>query len=99
MNFGSTICVLPQLKSRNLMNTVMGLKMSSEDILSLENRTEGWAAGLKFAAISMRGKSDPAEFIRTFTGSNRYIMDYLIDEVLSRTIGNDQKFPAKHFNT
>ena len=67
-----------------LMNTVMGLKMSSEDILSLENRTEGWAAGLKLAAISMRGKSDPAEFIRTFTGSNRYIMDYLIDEVLSQ---------------
>jgi LuxR family transcriptional regulator, maltose regulon positive regulatory protein len=63
---------------------VMGLHLSDADIADLENRTEGWIAGLQLAAVSMRGLSDTAGFIRAFTGSNRYVLDYLIEEVLQQ---------------
>lgn len=65
------------------LNTVMGIPLSREDITALEKRTEGWIAGLQLAALSMRGQSDVQSFIRAFTGDNRYIVDYLVDEVLA----------------
>ena len=61
---------------------ILGLNLSASDIASLENRTEGWIAGLQLAALSMQGRSDISEFIRTFTGDHRYIVDYLVEEVL-----------------
>ena len=62
----------------------MGLNLSVEDIAALETRTEGWIAGLQLAALSMQGRSDPARFIQAFTGSHRFVLDYLVEEVLQR---------------
>jgi LuxR family maltose regulon positive regulatory protein len=62
----------------------MGLDLSAEDIAALEDRTEGWIAGLQLAALSMRGREDVAGFIRAFAGDNRYVVDYLVEEVLQR---------------
>src|SRR3712207_7546007 len=53
-------------------------------ISALEDRTEGWIAGLQLAALSMRGREDVSGFIRAFAGDNRYIVDYLVEEVLQR---------------
>jgi LuxR family maltose regulon positive regulatory protein len=66
------------------LNQVMGLGLSSEDIAALETRTEGWIAGLQLAALSMRERSDITGFIQAFTGSNRFVIDYLAEEVLKR---------------
>src|ERR671917_1653363 len=63
---------------------VMGLSLSAEDIAALEARTEGWIAGLQLAALSMGGREDVAGFIRAFAGDNRYVVDYLVEEVLQR---------------
>lgn len=65
-------------------NTMMGLNLSAKDIDLLENRTEGWIAGLKLTAISLRGNRDVEGFIRSFRGSHRFIADYLAEEVLSK---------------
>jgi LuxR family maltose regulon positive regulatory protein len=62
----------------------MGLNLSPGDIAALEDRTEGWIAGLQLAALSMREREDIPEFIRAFTGNHRYILDYLVEEVLTR---------------
>ena len=51
---------------------------------ALEARTEGWIAGLQLAALSMQGRDDVAGFITAFTGDDRYIVDYLVEEVLQR---------------
>ena len=62
----------------------MGFDLSSDDIAALEARTEGWVASLKLAAISMGGREDLPKFITEFSGSNRYVIDYLVDEVMVR---------------
>ena len=66
------------------LNQVMGLDLSAEDVTSLETRTEGWIAGLQLAALSLQGREDASGFIRAFAGDNRYIVDYLVEEVLQR---------------
>ncbi|RZT07798.1 LuxR family maltose regulon positive regulatory protein [Kribbella sp. VKM Ac-2569] len=66
------------------LNDVMGLRLAADDVLALEGRTEGWVAGLQLAALSLRGVSDVAGFIDAFTGSHRFVIDYLADEVLAR---------------
>src|SRR5712691_11293513 len=66
------------------LNQVMGLNLSAEDIATLEDRTEGWIAGLQLAALSMQGHQDVPGFIRAFAGDHRYIVDYLVEEVLQR---------------
>ncbi|MEI6778121.1 MAG: LuxR C-terminal-related transcriptional regulator [Chloroflexales bacterium] len=66
------------------LHEVMGLTLSAADIATLEARTEGWIAGLQLAALSMQGHRDVPGFIRAFAGDHRYIVDYLIDEVLQR---------------
>lgn len=66
------------------LNGVMGLRLSPEDILAMEARTEGWIAGLQLAALSMQGCKDVSGFIAAFRGSHHYIVDYLADEVLKR---------------
>jgi LuxR family maltose regulon positive regulatory protein len=65
-------------------NQTMGFDLSEDDIAALENRTEGWIAGLQMAALSMQRQSDIAGFIRAFSGSHRFVLDYLIEEVLRR---------------
>ncbi|HET7271561.1 MAG TPA: hypothetical protein VFI90_10810, partial [Rubrobacter sp.] len=66
------------------LTDVMGLELSTRDVEALERHTEGWIAGLQLAALSMRGREDSSAFIEAFTGSNRYVLDYLVDEVLAR---------------
>src|SRR3954468_2327323 len=66
------------------LEQVMGLSLSAAQIAALEVRTEGWIAGLQLAALSMQGHQDVAAFIRAFAGDNRYIVDYLVEEVLRR---------------
>ncbi len=66
------------------LNEVMGLDLSADDVAALETRTEGWIAGLQLASLSMRGREDVPGFIRAFAGDDRYIVDYLVEEVLQR---------------
>src|SRR5437588_9165713 len=66
------------------LTQVMGLNLSAADIAALEDRTEGWIAGLQLAALSMQGHQDVAGFIQAFAGDDRYIVDYLVEEVLER---------------
>jgi len=66
------------------LNDAMGLMLSAAEITALETRTEGWIAGLHLAALSLQGSDDAAEFIRTFSGSHRHVLSYLVEEVLNR---------------
>ena len=66
----------------HLLNDVLGLDLAHADIELLHRRTEGWAAGLYLAALSLAGRADTSAFIRTFAGDNRHIVDYLMAEVL-----------------
>ena len=66
------------------LNSAMGLQLSAEAIAALEDRTEGWIAGLQLAALSLQGHQDVPGFIRAFAGDHRYIVDYLVAEVLQR---------------
>jgi LuxR family maltose regulon positive regulatory protein len=71
-------------EAAEFLNQVMGLNLSEGEIVALEARTEGWIAGLQLAALSMQGREDIASFIRAFTGSHRFVLDYLVEEVLQR---------------
>jgi LuxR family maltose regulon positive regulatory protein len=71
-------------EAATFLNHVMGLHLSAEDIAELEERTEGWIAGLQMAALAMRDHADVPGFIAAFTGSNRHVVDYLAEEVLGR---------------
>ncbi len=62
----------------------MGLGLTAKHIIALEERTEGWIAALQLAALSMRGRDDIASFIAGFTGNDRYVFDFLVEEVLGR---------------
>ncbi|HUS14000.1 MAG TPA: helix-turn-helix transcriptional regulator, partial [Chloroflexia bacterium] len=64
------------------LNHTMGLRLTATDLAALEARTEGWIAGLQLAALALQNHPDRAGFIHTFTGTNRYIVDYLAAEVL-----------------
>jgi LuxR family maltose regulon positive regulatory protein len=76
----------------DFLNQVMGLSLSTADIARLSRRTEGWIAGLQLAAISMQGQEDTAGFIRSFTGSHHFVLDYLLEEVLGRQSERVQTF-------
>lgn len=65
-------------------NGVMGLGLSADEVATLEGRTEGWVAALHLAGLSMQGRGDVVEFIAGFAGDDRYIVDYLVEEVLDR---------------
>jgi LuxR family transcriptional regulator, maltose regulon positive regulatory protein len=74
------------------LNQAMGLHLSASDIAALEARTEGWIAGLQLAALSLQGRVDSAAFVEAFTGSHRFVLDYLMEEVLQR-----QPEPVRRF--
>jgi LuxR family maltose regulon positive regulatory protein len=74
------------------LKDVMELPLSAEDVAALERRTEGWAVGLQLAALSLQGSEDISGFINAFTGSHRYILDYLTEEVLNRQPEDTQAF-------
>ncbi len=71
-------------EAAGFLNQVMGLGLSIQDVATLEDRTEGWIAGLQLAALSMQGHQDITGFIQAFAGDHRYILDYLVEEVLQR---------------
>jgi LuxR family maltose regulon positive regulatory protein len=70
-------------EAEQFLNQVMGYSLSREDIQMLERKTEGWIAGLQFAALSLKDQADIHTFISTFEGSHKYIIDYLGEEVVN----------------
>ena len=79
-------------EAAEFLNRVMGLNLAAADIAALETRTEGWIAGLQLAAISMQGHQDTTSFIKSFTGSHHFVLDYLIEEVLQQQSESVQTF-------
>jgi LuxR family maltose regulon positive regulatory protein len=79
----------------SFLNDVMGFDLSTEDIKLLESRTEGWIAGLQMAALSMQGRKDLSSFIKALSGSHRFIMDYLVEEVIDKQSREIQEFLLK----
>ena len=74
------------------LNEMMGLQLTARDVAALEGRTEGWIAALQLAALSMQGRDDVAGFIAGFAGDDRYVVDYLAEEVLQRQPERVQAF-------
>ena len=74
------------------LNETMGLRLTARDVAALEGRTEGWIAALQLAALSMQGRDDVAGFIAGFAGDDRYVVDYLAEEVLQRQPDRVQAF-------
>jgi ATP/maltotriose-dependent transcriptional regulator MalT len=79
-------------ESAAFLREIWGLDLPPETVLALESRTEGWAVGLQLAALSLRNRPDPDAFVRAFTGTNIYILDYLSEEVLERQPGRIRTF-------
>jgi LuxR family maltose regulon positive regulatory protein len=79
-------------ETADFLNRTMGIKLSREDVDALQRRTEGWVAGLQLAALSMQGQADLHNFVKFFAGSNRYILDYLFEEVFTRQTADVQEF-------
>jgi LuxR family maltose regulon positive regulatory protein len=74
------------------LNGIMGLQLTARDVAALEARTEGWIAALQLAALSMQGREDVGGFIAGFAGDDRYVVDYLAEEVLQRQPDGVQAF-------
>lgn len=81
-----------ELEAAQFLNDVMGLHLDVESVVALAERTEGWIAGLQMAALSMRDREDVLGFIEGFSGTNRYILDYLLEEVLASQSPEMQHF-------
>lgn len=69
-------------EARSFLTDVMGLDLGAAEVSALETRTEGWAVGLQLAGLSLRGIDDVSGFVDAFTGSHRFVLDYLVEEVL-----------------
>ena len=74
------------------LNDVNALGLGLADVATLERRTEGWAAALQLVALSLRGRDDAAAFIAGFAGDDRFVVDYLADEVLDRQPPDVRRF-------
>ena len=81
-----------EIETQMLLNEMMGLELTDEDVKVLEKRTEGWGVGLLLAAQSMQGRRDKHAFIAAFSGSQHYILEYLVEEVLKRQSEEARKF-------
>jgi LuxR family maltose regulon positive regulatory protein len=79
-------------EAAQFLNDVMGLRLDAGSIAVLAERTEGWIAGLQMAALGMRDREDLLGFIAGFSGTNRYILDYLLEEVLASQPPEIQRF-------
>ena len=82
----------PSTRPDVFLNRVMGLELSSDHVSTLDARTEGWAAGLQLAALSLRGHDDVSSFVEAFAGSHRFVLDYLVEEVLRRQPEHVRRF-------
>jgi len=74
------------------LNGSMGLKLDTTEVAELERRTEGWVVGLQMAAVSLAGRDNAHDFITRFSGSHRFVLDYLTDEVLDRQSPDVRRF-------
>lgn len=74
------------------LNERMDLQLTMDDVRALETRTEGWIAGLQLVALSLQGRPDKADFLQTFSGSHRYVFNYLVEEVLNQQAATVQTF-------
>ncbi|MBW2623221.1 MAG: hypothetical protein JRD68_09975, partial [Deltaproteobacteria bacterium] len=92
MEFGAGDLRFSEEEAGHFLNELMGLNLSADDVAALENRTEGWIAGLQLAALSMQGQQNPSAYIESFAGDDRNIMDYLIEEVLEKQPSDIQSF-------
>lgn len=79
-------------EATQFLNNIMGLRLDAKSVALLEGRTEGWAAGLQMAALSMQNRKDIDGFIKSFSGTNRFILDYLLEEVLANQPPKIQRF-------
>ncbi|MBV9229012.1 MAG: helix-turn-helix domain-containing protein [Chloroflexi bacterium] len=79
-------------EARTFLETVMGLHLLPEAIATLQSRTEGWIVGLQLAALSLQGRADVAHFLAAFSGTHRFVLDYLSEEVLLRQPASVQSF-------
>ena len=77
---------------RRYLEGLLHDQFSNRDIATLDSRIEGWIAGLQMVALSIQGRQDPREFIKTFSGSHRFIMDYLTEEIFNQQPFELQKF-------
>ncbi|MGH8860941.1 MAG: helix-turn-helix transcriptional regulator, partial [Jatrophihabitantaceae bacterium] len=82
-------------ESAAYLNGAMGLALSERDVVALDGRTEGWIAALQLAALSMQDREDAGAFIAGFAGDDRYIVDYLVEEVLARQPADIRDFLLK----
>ena len=78
-----------------LVRSVSGAELTDADLADLVERTEGWPAGLYLAALSLRGHPAPGDFVRQFTGNNRFVVDFLAEEVLTRQPAEIRRFLAR----
>ncbi len=79
-------------ESKAYLTQKMGLGLTDQDVTALDGRTEGWIAALQLTALSMQGRDDAAQFIAGFAGDDRYIVDYLAEEVLQRQPDEVRRF-------
>jgi LuxR family maltose regulon positive regulatory protein len=79
-------------ETTEFLSAVMRLDLRPEDVASLEARTEGWIAGLQLAGLHLQGRTDPAEAVRSFAGSHRFVFDYLVEEVLAHLTEPERRF-------
>ncbi len=79
-------------ESTEYLNHTMRLHLSEDQVETLQTRTEGWIVGLQMAALSLQGRKDPLEFVQTFGGSNRFVVDYLVEEVVRQQPEDIQQF-------
>jgi LuxR family maltose regulon positive regulatory protein len=79
-------------EAAEFLNRTMELNLALEQVAALEERTEGWIAGLQLAALSMQGRDDISAFVKAFTGSHLYVAEYLVEEVLQRQPEGVQTF-------
>lgn len=79
-------------EATSFLSQTIGVEFSTEDITALETRTEGWVAGLQLAALSLQGRQDISHFMQAFTGTHRFVVDYLTQEVLTRQPADVQSF-------
>ncbi|MCL4560779.1 MAG: LuxR C-terminal-related transcriptional regulator [Chloroflexi bacterium] len=79
-------------EAEEFLNQIMDLNLPAGQVEAIEERTEGWAAGLQLAALSLRDRKNPDHFIKVFTGTHHFILDYLAEEVLRRQPKHIQDF-------
>ena len=81
-----------EAESALLLNELLGLELTADDVERLQARTEGWAAGLYLAALSLRSREDRSAFVQAFAGDDRHLVDYLGDEVLTDLVPERRSF-------